>query len=135
MLDPFGGAGTTALVADRLKRNAILIELNPAYVEMARARIQSDAPLFVDLTNSAIPESAETAAAGERSECDSEGQREPSRHDDDRVAVEAEQMRAPAEAPSDTPGREQFLPGIRHDDDYPIPAFLRRPLVRESEAA
>jgi hypothetical protein len=30
VLDPFGGAGTTGLVADRLQRNAILIELNPA---------------------------------------------------------------------------------------------------------
>ena len=46
MLDPFGGAGTTGLVADRLQRNAILIELNPAYAEMARRRIDGDAPLF-----------------------------------------------------------------------------------------
>ena len=29
VLDPFGGAGTTGLVADRLGRDAILIELNP----------------------------------------------------------------------------------------------------------
>lgn len=42
VLDPFGGAGTTGLVADRLNRNAILIELNPQYAEMARKRI--DAP-------------------------------------------------------------------------------------------
>jgi len=46
VLDPFGGAGTTGLVADRLQRNAILIELNPAYAEMARRRIDGDAPLF-----------------------------------------------------------------------------------------
>lgn len=46
VLDPFGGAGTTGLVADRLGRNATLIELNPDYAEMARARIQGDAPLF-----------------------------------------------------------------------------------------
>lgn len=39
---PFGGAGTTGLVADRLGRNAILIELNPAYAEMARNRIRAD---------------------------------------------------------------------------------------------
>ena len=43
VLDPFGGAGTTGLVCDRLNRNAILIELNPEYVEMAQKRI--DAPL------------------------------------------------------------------------------------------
>ena len=32
--------------ADRLKRDAILIELNPAYAEIARNRITRDAPLF-----------------------------------------------------------------------------------------
>jgi DNA modification methylase len=42
VLDPFGGAGTTGLVADRLQRNAILIELNPEYAEMARQRIDRD---------------------------------------------------------------------------------------------
>ena len=49
VLDPFGGAGTTGLVADRHKRNAILIELNPEYAEMARKRIYNDAPLFADV--------------------------------------------------------------------------------------
>lgn len=49
VLDPFGGAGTTALVADRHGRNAILIELNPAYAEIARKRIFSDAPLFAEV--------------------------------------------------------------------------------------
>jgi DNA modification methylase len=48
VLDPFGGAGTTGLVADRLQRNAILIELNPTYAEMARRRICNDAPLFAE---------------------------------------------------------------------------------------
>jgi DNA modification methylase len=46
VLDPFGGAGTTGLVADRLLRNAVLIELNPEYAEIARRRIAGDAPLF-----------------------------------------------------------------------------------------
>lgn len=46
VLDPFGGAGTTGLVADRLQRNAVLIELNPAYAEMARARIASESGMF-----------------------------------------------------------------------------------------
>jgi DNA modification methylase len=41
VLDPFGGAGTTGLVAELLGRNAILIELNPEYAEMARRRIDN----------------------------------------------------------------------------------------------
>lgn len=49
VLDPFGGAGTTGLVASRLGRHALLIELNPAYAEMARRRIHDDAPLFSDI--------------------------------------------------------------------------------------
>jgi DNA modification methylase len=48
VLDPFGGAGTTGLVADRLQRNAILVELNPEYAAMARRRIDGDAPLFAN---------------------------------------------------------------------------------------
>jgi DNA modification methylase len=50
VIDPFGGAGTTGLVADRLGRNAILIELNPAYAEMAERRITNDAPLFAEVS-------------------------------------------------------------------------------------
>ncbi len=46
VLDPFGGAGTTGLVADRLQRKSILIELNPEYAAMAERRIYDDAPLF-----------------------------------------------------------------------------------------
>jgi DNA modification methylase len=42
VLDPFGGAGTTGLVANRLGRRALLLELNPAYVEIAAARISKD---------------------------------------------------------------------------------------------
>ena len=49
VLDPFGGAGTTGLVADRLQRNAILIELNPEYAAMAEGRIRGDAPLFAEI--------------------------------------------------------------------------------------
>ena len=46
VLDPFGGAGTTGLVADRLQRHAILIELNPKNVTISRNRIAGDAPLL-----------------------------------------------------------------------------------------
>lgn len=42
VLDPFGGAGTTALVALRHGRHATLIELNPEYAEMARRRIETE---------------------------------------------------------------------------------------------
>jgi DNA modification methylase len=49
VLDPFGGAGTTGLVADRLRRDAILVELNPEYAQMARDRITNDNPLFTDV--------------------------------------------------------------------------------------
>ena len=48
VLDVFAGAGTTLLVADRLQRNAIGIELNAAYTTMAMERCRADAPLFAD---------------------------------------------------------------------------------------
>lgn len=46
VLDPFGGAGTTGLVADRMGHDAVLIELNPEYAGIARRRIDGDAPLL-----------------------------------------------------------------------------------------
>jgi DNA modification methylase len=46
VLDPFFGAGTTGLVADRLQRNCIGIELNPEYAEIARRRIADEAGMF-----------------------------------------------------------------------------------------
>jgi DNA modification methylase len=49
VLDPFLGAGTTLLVADRLGRDGIGIELNPEYAQMARRRITNDAPLFANV--------------------------------------------------------------------------------------
>ena len=39
VLDPFGGAGTTALVANKHGRQAILIELNPEYAQLALRRL------------------------------------------------------------------------------------------------
>jgi DNA modification methylase len=42
VLDPFGGAGTTALVALRHQRRAALIELNADYAAMARSRIEKE---------------------------------------------------------------------------------------------
>lgn len=49
ILDPFGGAGTTALVADRIQREAVIIELNPQYALMARDRIKREAGLFASV--------------------------------------------------------------------------------------
>lgn len=49
MLDQFAGSGTTSLVADQLGRDAILLELNPGYCEMARRRIEAAAPLLADV--------------------------------------------------------------------------------------
>jgi site-specific DNA-methyltransferase (cytosine-N4-specific) len=53
VLDPFGGAGTTGLVADRLQRNAILIELNPTYAAMAEKRINGDRGALLDMMETA----------------------------------------------------------------------------------
>ena len=39
VLDPFMGSGTTALVAKQLHRHYLGIELNPAYIDLARERL------------------------------------------------------------------------------------------------
>ncbi len=44
VLDPFGGSGTVAQVANRLNRRAVLIDLNPEYIEQQMKRA-SDIPL------------------------------------------------------------------------------------------
>jgi hypothetical protein len=49
VLDPFGGSGTSGLVADRLQRNAVLIEMNREYAAMAKRRMTNDAPLFAEV--------------------------------------------------------------------------------------
>jgi DNA modification methylase len=50
VLDPFGGAGTTALVARRLQRSATLIELHEGYARLARARVAADSPLLAEVS-------------------------------------------------------------------------------------
>lgn len=47
VLDPFSGAGTTALAAMRLNRNAIGIDLLEEYNQIARKRIEKDASASV----------------------------------------------------------------------------------------
>ncbi|WP_447902657.1 DNA-methyltransferase [Stenotrophomonas pavanii] len=46
VLDPFMGAGTTAVVAERLGREWLGCELNPDYAEIAEARIRVAQPGF-----------------------------------------------------------------------------------------
>lgn len=41
VLDPFMGTGTTALVAERLNRDWLGVELNPAFIKLARNRLRS----------------------------------------------------------------------------------------------
>jgi site-specific DNA-methyltransferase (adenine-specific) len=50
ILDPFGGSGTTGLVAQREGRNAILVELNPEYAAMSERRIGVETDMFSKLT-------------------------------------------------------------------------------------
>jgi DNA modification methylase len=50
VLDPFFGAGTVGLVADRLGRDCIGIELNPEYAAMAQRRLHTDAGMFAQVT-------------------------------------------------------------------------------------
>lgn len=46
VLDPFGGSGTTGIVANELHRKAVIIELNPAFGEIASTRAESIQPQF-----------------------------------------------------------------------------------------
>ena len=49
VLDPFGSAGTVGLVAERMCRDSITIEISPDYADIAQRRIMGDAPLLTDL--------------------------------------------------------------------------------------
>lgn len=49
VLDPFGGAGTVAMVADRMQRSAISIDLSGEYIDIARRRCCGDGGLLTDL--------------------------------------------------------------------------------------
>lgn len=46
VLDPFGGSGTTGIVSALNNRNAILIELNQNYIDIANKRINKEVGLF-----------------------------------------------------------------------------------------
>lgn len=59
VLDPFGGAGTTSMVAARLGRNSVMVELNPEYAALAEKRIRDEAGT---LFNTVEPAAAEASA-------------------------------------------------------------------------
>lgn len=48
ILDPFGGSGTTGVAARELQRQAVLIEINPEFAELAAARTENAHP-YLDL--------------------------------------------------------------------------------------
>jgi adenine specific DNA methylase Mod len=56
VLDPFLGSGTTALVADRLQRHCIGIDLSLTYADLARNRVTDDCPLFTSWAPAEDPE-------------------------------------------------------------------------------
>lgn len=49
VLDPFFGSGTTGMVASRLQRKCVGLELNPAYAEIAENRIRGDGGMFTSV--------------------------------------------------------------------------------------
>lgn len=57
VLDPFGGAGTTGLVADRKQLDCTMIELNPDYQHIAIERIDRDRgrKVFDGIVQEALP--------------------------------------------------------------------------------
>ncbi len=57
VLDPFGGTGTTGLVAQQLGRDSILLEINPEYALMARERIGIGANMIAANDNNVSQES------------------------------------------------------------------------------
>ena len=49
VLDPFGGSGTTGIVAASHNRNAILLELNQEYIDLAKARINKEVGMMATI--------------------------------------------------------------------------------------
>lgn len=47
VLDPFMGAGTTALVARKLNRNYIGFEINPEYIKIVNKRLSNELGMFL----------------------------------------------------------------------------------------
>ena len=69
VLDPFGGAGTVGLVAHRLGRSAVLLEISEKYAQMARDRLFWDCPLLdpVRLERQSLDMAPAAASSGQPS--------------------------------------------------------------------
>lgn len=65
VLDPFSGSGTTVLVADRMGRYGIGLDLSTKYCDMAQARCLEDTPLFASMPH--IQETEQPSLFGEES--------------------------------------------------------------------
>jgi site-specific DNA-methyltransferase (adenine-specific) len=48
VFDPFGGVGTTAVACKKMKRNYLLTEINPKYIEIAYDRLEQAEPIDAD---------------------------------------------------------------------------------------
>src|SRR5205807_6569236 len=68
VLDPFAGSGTTGVVAEELRRNAILIELNSVYVEMQKQRTKIQGTLVPTPAVSGIDEERAARIAVKRTQ-------------------------------------------------------------------
>lgn len=78
VLDPFGGSGTTLLAAERTKRRAALIELDPHYVDVAirrwekrtgrQAVLAATGNSFCDVKAERLPDSGETSSKETRND-------------------------------------------------------------------
>lgn len=49
VLDPFAGTGTTAAAAIELGRNSIMVEIEPAYVDILEKRLQQQRHMFANI--------------------------------------------------------------------------------------
>ena len=61
VFDPFGGAGTTALVANQLGRNAVLVEISPEYVDLSWRRLIKHGLTDVEVVDASAPRSSDVA--------------------------------------------------------------------------
>jgi DNA modification methylase len=67
VLDPFGGSGTTLIAAEKTRRRARLIELDPLYCDVICRRWQrfSKSPATLETTGEVFEEMAQSDVAGE----------------------------------------------------------------------
>ena len=51
VIDPFGGSGTTAVVANNHYRNAVLIELNRSYIAIMKKRLEEQGSILININD------------------------------------------------------------------------------------